>query len=155
MKNTTIVAVLLLVTGCMTEQRTYAPELIGTWEPVYLVLENADADSSMPMGDVFMATPKNWVKVTGIKPIRITYSADGTFSQEHRDKNDSLFLTSHGSWYTVEDSLYWFQSDPDTFRLTFQYKVELDTLHLNGIVDFDRDGRRNDKYTGLQKRITE
>lgn len=143
----------LLVMGCVTEEPANAPDLVGTWEPTYMLLEDVNAAEDDPMAGTLLLTPDNWVKIAGIKPIRITYSPDGTFMQEHRDKNDSLFLTSRGVWHTAGDSLYWFQNDPDTFKLTLHWEVAADTLKLEGIVDYDRDGIVNDKLMLYQMRM--
>ena len=157
MKMTRLALTLIVLFGCAKVEHEHDPALVGTWEPYYLTLEdaNADPDSGAPMHDVFMATPTNWEKVTGIKPIRITYASDGTFTREHRDRNDSLFLRSSGTWYTDGDSLYWSQDRPDTSRFTLRYSIVQDTLRTSGIVDFDRDGLVNDRMIEFQKRIVE
>jgi len=155
----TLIATLLIIMlfGCAKVGHEHDPALVGTWEPYYLTLEdaNAEPDSGASMHEVFMATPNNWEKVTGIKPIRVTYASDGTFTREHRDRNDSLFLRSSGTWYTAGDSLYWFQDRPDTSRLILHYSMVQDTLRTSGIVDFDRDGRKNDKMMEFLKKIVE
>jgi hypothetical protein len=65
---------------------------------------------------------------------------------------DSLLATATGTWHTVKDSLYYFQWLPDTFAASYQFAVVGDTLKLSGVVDWERDGSRNDKVTMTQLR---
>jgi len=151
--KTIVVSGLLLLVGC-SERREYAPELLGTWENTFLMLESADVSEMDPRFEVFVADSNNWERVMGIKPVRTTYQADGTLSAEYRNLLDSVYTVAGGTWHTRDDSLYFFQWKPDTFIATWRFAVAMDTLKMWGIVDWERDGVRNDKYYGTQKRIT-
>lgn len=146
-------AVILLVGffGC-AEQKAHDPIIVGTWEYSFLFIESADVPETDPRWEYFVATPDNWERAMGFRPVRTTYIADGTFSAEYRNLQDSVFVTATGTWQTAGDSLYFFQWAPDTFAATYHYAVERDTLKFNGVADWDRDGQRNDKITMLQVR---
>jgi hypothetical protein len=152
MKRILPLLVVGLLDGC-AEPKTYDPIMVGTWEHTFLFIESADVPESDPRWEYFVATPNNWERVMGFKPVRTTYQADGTFSAEYRSLKDSLFALATGTWYTTADSLHFFQWAPDTFAATYQFSVVADTLKLNGVVDWERDGLRNDKVTSSHIRI--
>ena len=151
-KQTLVAAICLTLISC-AEKRATAPELVGTWQNTFMTLESADIPESDPRFEFFVATSNNWERVMGFKPVRTTYQADGTFSAEYRDLQDSVFAMAKGTWYTEKDSLYFFQWEPDTFAATYQYAVVLDTLTLRGIVDWERDGLLNDLYFGRHSKL--
>jgi hypothetical protein len=140
-----------LLAGC-AEPKAHDPIVVGTWQSSSLFIESADIPEGQPGWEYFIATPRSWEKVMGFRSIRTLYKADGSFSAEYRDRRDSVFVTATGTWYTVRDSLYFFQWAPDTFSASYQFAVVDDTLKFNGIVDWERDGLRNDKVTMMQLR---
>lgn len=140
-----------LLAGC-AEPKAHDPMIVGTWQSSYLFIESADIPEGQPGWEYFVATPGNWERAMGFRSIRTSYKADGTFRAEYRDRKDSVFVTASGEWKTVGDSLYFYQWAPDTFRATYHFAVADDTLKFNGIVDWERDGNRNDKVTMKQLR---
>ncbi len=142
---------LAVLAGCAVE-KPHDPVLAGTWEYSFLFLESADIPEGSPGWDYFLATPSNWKRVMGFKPVRTTYRPDGTFSAEYRTLQDSIITIATGTWHTTGDSLYFFQWTPDTFIATYQFALKDDTLSFHGIVDWERDGSRNDKITLKQVR---
>ena len=146
-----IFLVIALFAGC-AEPKVHDPVVVGTWESSFVFIESADVPETDPRWEYFVATPNNWERVMGIKPVRTTYVADGTFSAKYRNLQDSVFVTATGTWHTAGDSLYFFQWAPDTFSATYQYTVSQDTLKFNGVVDWERDGIRNDKVSMSQIR---
>jgi hypothetical protein len=140
-----------VLAGC-AEPKAHDPVVIGTWQSAFLFIESADIPEGEPGWEYFVATPGNWERSTGFRSIRTTYKADGTFSAEYRDRKDSVFVTATGEWHTAGDSLYFFQWAPDTFSAAYQFGVVEDTLLFSGIVDWERDGLRNDKVTMKQLR---
>ncbi len=146
MKLSVVVLLLAGIVGC-AEQKTHDPILVGTWQDSFLFIESADVPETDPSWEYFVATPGNWDRAMGAKPTRTTYKSDGTFSAEHRNLRDSVFVVATGTWHTVGDSLYFFQWAPDTFIASYQFAVVQDTLKFNGVVDWERDGKRNDKVT--------
>lgn len=150
-KSASLSAFFVVILGCSTKV-SHDPSVVGVWENTFLFIESADVPETDPRWEYFVATPNNWERVMGFKPVRTTYIADGTFSAQYRNLQDSVFVTATGTWHTVGDSLYFFQWMPDTFVATYRYAVEHDTLKFNGVVDWERDGLRNDKVTINQVR---
>jgi len=143
-------AILIAAVGC-TEPAEKPSELLGTWETTWvLVMDNA-GEMNNEMFDLFFADTTNWERKMGMKPIRTTYNADGTFTGEYRDLRDSVYAISSGSWEVRGESLYFRQMEPDTFIATYWFIVKDDTLRTRGIIDWARDGIANDKFEGTQK----
>ena len=138
--------------GC-AETKVHDPLLVGTWESSFLFIESADVPETDPRWEYFVATPNSWERAMGIRPVRTTYVVDGTFSAEYRNLQDSVFVKATGTWHTAGDSLYFFQWAPDTFTATYQFTVSQDTLKFLGVVDWERDGLRNDKISMSQVRF--
>jgi len=153
MKQTLRITALSLLLSCASPERTHAPELLGTWQNTFLIVESAEADQMDPTYQMLAADSTNWDRVMGMKPVRTTFKEDGRFEAEYRNLQDSIYTIARGEWYTAGDSLHFFQWEPDTFAATWRFGVVQDTLHLEGIVDWDRDGYRNDHYVGTQKKI--
>lgn len=151
MKISSLVLLGAILAGC-AEPKAHDPIVVGTWQSSFLFIESADIPEGAPGWEYFIATPGNWERSMGFRSIRTSYKADGTFSAEYRDRNDSVFVTATGEWHTVGDSLYFFQWAPDTFSAAYQFVVAEDTLQFSGIVDWERDGLRNDKVTMKQLR---
>ena len=151
MKTLYAIVVLLIAAGCKEPPRE-APELHGTWEPTWVLLTDVVERSGMEY-DVYIVDTTNWEKKRNMKPQQVTYFADGTFKGVHRDRRDSIFAISTGTWEVYGDSLYFRQFTPDTFFATYWYKVSEDTLHLQGIIDWERNGKRDDRITSTERKI--
>ncbi|MCU0453876.1 MAG: hypothetical protein MUE68_09465 [Bacteroidetes bacterium] len=151
MKRSFLLLAVGLLAGCAAP-KVHDPLLVGTWQSSFLFIESADIKEGEPGWEYFVATPSSWERVTNMKPLRTVYNADGTFSADYRNLQDSLLARATGTWHTVRDSLYYFQSAPDTFRAVYQFSVVGDSLNFSGIVDWERDGKRNDKVTMTQLR---
>lgn len=141
----------ILLLSCSDDPKI-APELVGTWENTFMMLETGGTPDMMAE-DVFVADSSNWERRTGMKPVRTTFFADGTFKGEYRNLQDSVYVVAKGTWNVKGESLYYHQWEPDTFLATYWFKVEDDTATFKGLLDWERDGQRDDVYTGTQKRL--
>ena len=68
MRTNLILIAMLIIAGCSSPEKAHAPELLGTWENTFLLVESADAGMMDPMYQMMVADTTNWDRVMGMKP---------------------------------------------------------------------------------------
>ncbi len=141
--------ILIIIIACSsgTEEKTVAneevaqPGIIGEWRNLSLIVRMPDSTVSVREGQ--------WEAVLGIKPIRTTFNENGTFISEYRTLEDSVFMTSNGSWEIEGDTLSMVERGTEN---KYFYAIDNDTVTFRGYLDWDQDGLANDHYAGKQFR---
>lgn len=142
--------VLLIMFGCSgsEEKGTDVKEeatnqsIIGEWRNVSLIVRMPDSTVNVPEGE--------WEAVLGIKPIRTTFNENGTFVSEYRTLEDSVFMTSNGTWLIEGDTLAMVERGIEN---KYHFYLDGETAIFRGYLDWDQDGQRNDHYAGKQLRF--
>jgi hypothetical protein len=137
-----------LLASCTSKPDNY--ELLeGEWRNVSLKLiqhtiANSSADSTL--------TIKNgdWDSVLQMKPIRTTFSSNGTYISRYYNLSDSLVFESGGHWHFIGDSLYLSSEEGDNSYL-FQV-LENNQARFVSRLDWDSDGQPDDEYDGIQQK---
>lgn len=126
--------------------------LTGTWEIEKLTI-TMNTYKNSDTSNIIEATADNWEQKMNSRNIRTTYNADGTYHSLHRDLNDSVFYDPAGTWKIIGDTL--FVQDTFPARRSYRFRVMVDSsfAEFRGIEDFDGDGKADDEYYSLQRRI--
>lgn len=123
------------------QEDTAQPGIVGEWRNLSLIVRMPDSTVNVPEGQ--------WEAVLGIKPIRTTFNENGTFVSEYRTLEDSVFMTSNGSWEIEGDTLSMVERGTEN---KYFYSLDGDTVTFRGYLDWDQDGLPNDHYAGKQVR---
>jgi len=122
-----------------TESDNRQTELVGEWRNLSMIVRMPDSTVNVPHGQ--------WEAVLGIKPIRTTFSENGSFVSEYRTLEDSVFMTSAGTWSIEGDTLSMVERGNEN---KYFYSITGDTIIFRGFLDWDEDGQSDDHYTGMQ-----
>ena len=161
MKKISILAFITIITfACESGKKTEGEEtaeekpvtkyslkkdMIGEWRNVAMKVtikgEEADSVVDVPAG--------KWEEVLQIQPIRTVYSEDGTYNSEYRDLDDSIIMTSAGTWSVKGDTLIMTEQGKTNYYIT---TVKEGMAEFDGYVDWDEDGQADDHYWGKQKK---
>ncbi|MBN8702903.1 MAG: hypothetical protein J0M08_07550 [Bacteroidetes bacterium] len=137
-----------------TQQLDPQKQLVGEWQNTVLKVTVNTARNTDSTGIVDV-NEQNWADVLKTKPIKMSFTEDGTFNTEYRNLKDEMINGGSGNWYIVNDTLVMNQKQPDIVS-TF-YKVAFSnegTVELSGVVDWEGDGKVDDNYMGVLKNIS-
>jgi hypothetical protein len=138
-------SLLLLFFAC--EHTPREPSLVGSWINSSMRVE-VNADSAY----VFEADESNWEERLGMQPIRTYFRPDSTYLAEYRGPGGEVINRSAGRWWTQSDTLTMQQSIPDRIEYVCLWKIEGSKAILEMLVDWDGDGREDDRYIMVQRR---
>jgi hypothetical protein len=121
-----------------------APEkLYGTWL-------NHTFSVTASSGSEFTVQPSDWTGKLGLTRIETTFRPDGGYASDHFGLADSLLFTVEGNWSVTADSIHFMQLTPKESSYTLKFAVEGDTVHFHGMLDWDGEGKPDDRYSGVQ-----
>ena len=124
-------------------------DIIGEWNNIYLKVETItkrNTDSS----EVLEVTAAEWNDKLKIKPIRSFFRTDSTWNSAHYDLKDSLIYDPSGKWWLAGDKLTMVQLLPSADTTTYTLGIKNDTASFTAMIDWDGDGKKDDKYFGKQ-----
>ncbi len=90
-----------------------------------------------------------WEMKMNIKPIVTTIRPDGTYISEFRNSFDSLIYRPEGTWLIDGDSLI-MKDNQQVYR--YQIFIDGDVAEFKSPIDWDKDGKADDEYSGIQKK---
>ena len=123
-------------------------DILGEWTNVSMkvwVKTYNNSDTSF----IVDITEENWDLKMTVKPIVTTINADGTYTSEFRNSFDSLMYKPEGTWLIDGDSLI-MQDHQDTYK--YQIFIDGDVAEFNSYIDWDKDGKADDEYFGVQRK---
>lgn len=127
------------------ETNTLEEGMVGEWRNVAMKVtikgEAADSVVDVPAG--------KWEEVLKIQPIRTVFNEDGTYSSEYRGLDDTVIMTSAGTWAVKGDTLEMTQDGTTNYYIA---KIEGDIAEFSGHIDWDEDGDADDHYWGKQRK---
>jgi hypothetical protein len=149
-----IVVAALLIIGCndntkTTKQEQSKDNLIGEWTNTYLRIDIASKKNGNT-DEVFEVDRAHWEEKLKIKPIRTFFRADSTWNSGYYNLNDSLLNNSTGKWWIESDTLVFAQEFPSHDTTKYAFTIKGDTATFQGMLDWDGDGKKDDKYLGTQ-----
>lgn len=128
----------------ITEENVKPHELVGKWQNLSIIVRMPDSTAYVPQ--------ESWEEILQIKPIITAFNADGSFVSEYRSLEDSVIMTSTGTWQADADSLTMISEGQAT---RYFFSVDGDTVTFRGFLDWDQDGLSDDHYAGKQIRLKE
>ena len=123
-------------------------DIVGEWTNVSMriwVKTYNNSDTSF----IVDITEESWEMKMNVKPILTTIFEDGTYVSEFRNSFDSLIYRPEGTWLVDGDSLI-MQDHQATYK--YQIFIDGDRAEFRSLVDWDKDGRADDEYFGIQKK---
>ena len=127
-----------------------ATQLVGEWRNVSMSVE-IQGDSLT----VFEANEKNWEEKLRIKVIQTFFRPDKTYNSPHYTLSDSLFLDLKGTWAIDGDNLTMYQELPAKDTTVCKLSIKDGLAHFDCMVDWDSDGRKDDQYLGVQRKVVQ
>lgn len=117
-------------------------DLVGKWRNLEIIVRMPDS--------VLQVRDTLWQHKLGIKPIITAFNGDRTFHSEYRSPEDSLIMTSTGTWAVMGDTLSMIEHGIEN---KYHFLIAGDTVFFRGYLDWDQDGKANDHYAGKQLKI--
>lgn len=102
---------------------------------------------------MFEVDRPQWEEKLKIKPIRSFFRADSTWNSAHYNLKDSLVYDPSGKWLIAQGKLTMLQLLPSVDTTIYNYNVRSDTATFEALVDWDMDGKKDDKYFGRQIKV--
>ncbi len=127
-------------------------QLIGEWNNIWIKVEIVSRGNS-DSNEIIEVDRPEWESKLNIKPIRTFFRADSTYNSAHYNLADSLVYNPNGKWWVDGDKLILLQLLPFPDTTTLQFSFKNDTASFEGMVDFDSDGKKDDKYFGRQVKV--
>jgi hypothetical protein len=127
-------------------------QLIGEWRNIALRIKRNIKDQVKPA--MVEADSTNWEAKLGIKPIRTHFKTDGSYYSEYFNLKDSLIRRTSGTWIVKNDSLTMTQLVPDKSTTKLHVSIRNNVATFTGIIDFDGNGKLDDDYFGMQRKIS-
>jgi hypothetical protein len=149
---------LMIFFGCSNNKSEQDAEsisyqnLIGEWNNISMHVK-FHSKNNTDSGEIFKVTPGEWENTLKIKPIRTFFRADSTWNSAHYNLADSLVFNPSGKWWIKRDSLVMMQQFPSTDTVSYFIKIWSDTCRFEAMLDWDMDGKKDDLYTGLQRKV--
>lgn len=128
--------------------------LQGAWKNISIQVDIATYKGS-DSAAAFVATEDNWDEKMKIKPIKTHFRENGTYVSRYFTPGDSLVMERRGDWEVDGDTLVMQEMQPDETTYVTKFNVEGDTARFETLMDWDQDGEKDDRYTGVQVRISE
>lgn len=125
--------------------------ILGTWETI-----EVEAKSPTYQGQDttvhHLIREADWGRLYGVRPSRTVYTADGKLRRTYYTSAGQITDVTNGLWKVKGmDSL--FVIEPNT-TLNYKYVLENDLLTLNGVIDWDYDGEKDDAYRAVLRLVS-
>ena len=152
-----LLLLLLATTSCnrkmaiSKDEANLRKQLIGQWRNLTLHIDVMTANNTNK-NVVWESNEANWEEHQKIKPIHTFFNNDNTFYSEYYDLNDSLIYHPNGKWTLKGNALTFYYEKPTADTLYFTVHIKDDVATFEGMLDWDNDGRKDDKYVGTQRK---
>lgn len=134
------------------ELTSVAEQLTGEWNNLSIRVE-INSKNNTDSTEVFEVGRPQWEEKLKIKPIRSFFRADSTWNSAHYNLKDSLVYDPSGKWWTEGDNLTMLQVLPSPDTTVYRFTITKDTASFECILDWDMDGKKDDKYFGKQVKM--
>lgn len=127
-------------------------QLIGEWNNLSIRID-INSKNNSDTNEVFEVDRPQWEERLKIKPIRSFFRTDSTWNSAHYNLKDSLIYDPSGKWWVADGKLTMLQLLPSADTTIYNYSLKSDTATFEALVDWDMDGKRDDKYFGKQIKV--
>jgi Fe-S cluster assembly iron-binding protein IscA len=128
-------------------------QLTGEWNNLSIRIDMQSKGNS-DSNEVFAIERAEWEEKLKIKPIRTFFRADSTWNSAHYNLKDSLVYNPSGKWWVEADKLTMLQDTPSPDTTIYTVILKGDTASFQCLLDWDNDGKKDDKYFGKQIKKT-
>lgn len=151
---------LLFIVACNNadnnEKKAIVPsqeqQLIGEWSNLSIKVD-VNSKNNGDTNEVFEADRPQWEEKLKIKPIRSFFRVDSTWNSAHYNLKDSLVYDPSGKWWLSDNKLTMLQLSPSPDTTIYTFSIKSDTATFEALVDWDMDGKKDDKYFGKQIKV--
>lgn len=126
-------------------------QLLGEWNNLSIHVD-IQSKNNTDSNEVFSVDRPEWEQKLRIKPIRTFFREDSTWNSAHYTLNDSLEYNPSGKWWMEGTTLVMLQQLPSPDTTSYTLKIQADTATFEGLLDWDMDGKKDDRYLGRQVR---
>ena len=134
------------------DDTTKSQKLIGEWNNLYLNVK-VDSKKNTAEQEELIVTREEWESKLKIKPIRTFFREDSTWNSAHYNLNDSLVYNPSGKWWVQGDSIVMLQTFPSPDTTLYFLTLKSDTASFESLLDWDGDGKKDDRYLGRQLKV--
>ena len=123
-------------------------DIVGEWANISMkvwVKTYNNSDTSF----IVDITEETWEMKMNIKPIVTIIREDGTYISEFRNSFDSLIYRPEGTWMIDGDTLI---MEDHQAVYTYQIFIDGDLAEFKNLIDWDKDGKVDDEYFGVQRK---
>jgi hypothetical protein len=131
------------------KSQSYSEQIIGEWNIIYLKVD-VNTKNNSDSAEVLEVSQQQWEEKLKIKPIRTFFRADSTWNSAHYNLNDSLIYNPSGKWWLEGNKIIMFQQFPFSDTADYTLSIKNDTATFESVIDWDIDGKKDDKYFGKQ-----
>ena len=124
----------------------------GKWNNLYLNVK-VDSKKNTAEQEELIVTREEWESKLKIKPIRTFFREDSTWNSAHYNLNDSLVYNPSGKWWVQGDSIVMLQTFPSPDTTLYFLTLKSDTASFESLLDWDGDGKKDDRYLGRQLKV--
>ena len=129
-----------------------AANLIGEWNNISMRVE-INSKNNSDSNEILNVDREEWESKLKIKPIRTFFRADSTWNSAHYNLEDSLVYNPTGKWWLNGESLVMAQQFPSPDTTMYVFKLTGDTASFDTQLDWDMDGKKDDRYFGRQQKV--
>ncbi|MBL7738335.1 MAG: hypothetical protein JNK14_03895 [Chitinophagaceae bacterium] len=126
--------------------------LAGEWNNLFIRVE-INSKNNSDSNEIFEVDRPKWEEKLKIKPIRSFFRADSIWNSAHYNLKDSLVYDPSGKWWVAGDKLTMLQQLPSPDTTVYTFSIKNDTASFECTVDWDMDGKKDDKYFGRQVKV--
>lgn len=123
--------------------------LTGEWYNIYVRIDVTDSGRQQ----VVEADSSNWEARLKIKPIHTRFYPDGSYTSVYHDLRDSIVMTKTGTWTLKGDTIIMTQQSPVQTSMRLRLSITGKRATFTGLIDFNGDGKADDKYYGIQRKV--
>jgi hypothetical protein len=135
-----------------SKKGSVAEQLTGEWNNLSIKVE-INSKNNSDTNEVFQVDRSQWEEKLKIKPIRTFFRADSTWNSAHYNLQDTLIYDPSGKWWIEGDKLVMLQAIPSPDTTTYSFILKNDTASFECLLDWDMDGKKDDKYFGKQIKV--
>jgi hypothetical protein len=129
---------------------TTTQQLTGEWSNLMLHVEIHSKDNT-DSSELLEVDRAHWEEKLKIKPIRTFFRADSTWNSAHYNLQDSIVYNPSGKWWIKNGKeLMMAQQFPSADTTRYLVNISGDTASFEATLDWDMDGKRDDRYFGTQ-----
>lgn len=156
MKKYLILATTVFAISCNNSKEkktdTVNSQLIGEWNNISIKID-VQSKNNTDSAELFEVNRPEWETKLKIKPIRSFFRADSSWNSAHYNLSDSLVYNPSGKWWIADGKLIMQQTFPSADTTVYSLSITKDTATFEALVDWDMDGKKDDKYFGRQIKV--